>query len=193
MKIDFNDDFRSLLIKSYYGNPTSFVSSSIDSICIKMYTGNPPTQAELEQLIKDNEATLNFNSSEGWVSAGDIEDLLVDPGRGGNYTKLLDINFPNMTQRRQTTKSSVDFYFSQRSESAPGLVDGQTATWFWMYQHLDNPRSWAYWHVAGTVGAIDSGADMELLDPVLVTNRNYKINDISINFNLQAQQPEPVV
>lgn len=182
MKIDFNDDFRSMMIKSYFGNPTSFVSSSIDAITVKMFNGTPPTQAELEAIIA-GDPTIAFNSTEGWMDASDFEDALVASG----FTKLLEINYNSMIQRRQTTKSSVEFFFSQRSESAPALVDGQTATWFWMYQHNDSsPTGVAYWHVAGTIDVIDSGADMEMLDPILTTTRNYKINDIAINFNLQA-------
>lgn len=176
--IEINDDFRAMLLKRYwecYGNAT-------DSVSVILFDGTPPTQAEMQALAD----TTNYHA-DGWLYAGQMKDAIANAG----YTELLNIMFNNMTQRRLVTQSQIEFLFSQRDETAFGLTDDKTATWFWMYQHPDNnPTSnLAYWNVVGTVGAVDSGSDMEIADTLISTSRRHKMNDVVIQFDVQPVPP----
>lgn len=172
-KLDVNDDFRSMCLKRYFAN----LNNSQDGITVKIFDGTPPTYAE---MMAFNDAAGYH--SDGWTQAGNLLTELANAG----FTEVFTIQYNNMTQRRQTTKTSMDFYFSQRSESAFGTTTlPTTGTWFWAYQHNDNaPTSIAYWNIMGTVGLVGSGADMELEDNDFVDTRQYKLNDINLNFNI---------
>lgn len=179
--IDVNDDFRAMSLKRFWEN----YSNANDSVTVKLFDGTMPTYAELEGF-----AVGVTHHSEGWMTTSQFEDNMLASPSG--YTKLLDIQYSNLTNRRLTTQKQMDFFLSQRAESAFGLDDGKTATWFWMYQHVDNnPNSWSYWHIFGSVGLLDSGADMEMADPVIDTTRSYKLNDITVNFNINVQAQAP--
>lgn len=177
MKIVVNDSFRSAALKRYFAN----LSNTQDSISVKMFNGTMPTYEEIKAI-----ADAGTYHADGWLNAGPFETGLI----GAGYTKLFDIQYLNMSQRRQTTYTTMDFFFSQRSESAFGLTDGQTATWFWIYQHNDNaPTSWNFWNLFGSIGLVDSGADIELIDNVISTTQSYKLNDINLNFNINPVVP----
>ena len=176
--IEINDDFRAMLLKRYwesYGNAT-------DSVSVILFDGTPPTQAEMQALAD----TTNYHA-DGWLYAGQMKDAIANAG----YTELLNIMFNNMNQRRLVTQSQIEFLFSQRDETAFGLTDDKTATWFWMYQHPDNnpTNNLSYWNVVGTVGAVDSGSDMEIADTLISTSRRHKMNDVVIQFDVQPVPP----
>lgn len=176
--IEINDDFRAMMLKRYwesYGN-------AADSVSVILFDGTPPTKEEMDTFVANT--TLHVD---GWLYAGQLLTELTNAG----FNQLLNIEYDNMTQRRLVTQTQMEFLFSQREETSFGLDDGKTATWFWMYQHPDsNPTgSVAYWNVVGTVGVVDSGADMELQDPVISTSRRHKMNDVTIQFDLQPLPP----
>lgn len=174
-KLDVNDDFRSMTLKRYFAN----LSNSNDGITVKVFDGVPPTYEELKALD-----LAAGHHTQGWTKP----NLLLTEIENAGYTQVFTIQYNNMTQRRQTTKTTMDFFLSQRAESAFGLPDAGSpvaGTWFWMYQHNDNdPNTISYWNVIGTVGGVDSGSDMELEDPLFVNTRSYKLNDINISFNI---------
>lgn len=175
--IEINDDFRAMMLKRYwesYGN-------TADSVSVILFDGTMPTKEEMDAMV------VGTTHVDGWVYTNYLNTNLANAG----YNQLLNIHFPNMTQRRLVTQTQMEFLFSQREETSFGLDDGKTATWFWMYQHPDGypTGSVAYWNVVGTVGAVDSGADMELQDPVISTSRRHKMNDVTIQFDLQPLPP----
>lgn len=172
-KLDVNDDFRSLCLKRYFAN----LSNSNDGITVKIFDGVAPDYAQIKAW-----ADAAGYHPDGWTQSGDLRTQIL----GAGHTEVFTIQYNNMTQRRQTTKTSMDFFFAQRGESAFGLTATPTpGTWFWAYQHNDNnPDFVAYWSVFGTVGLVDSGADMELEDTDFVDTRQYKLNDINLNFNI---------
>jgi hypothetical protein len=180
MKIVVNDSFRSAALKRFFAN----LSNSQDSISVKMFDGVMPTYAEVKA----------FADTAGYSGTGDLNSgQFIAQLEGAGYTNLFDIQYLNMTQRRQTTFTRMDFFFSKRAESSFGLDDGKTATWFWLYQHNDNaPTSWNYWNLFGTIGLVDSGADIELVDNVISTTQSYKVNDINLNFNINPTAPAAV-
>ena len=176
--IEINDDFKAVMLKRYwecYGN-------SADSISVVLFDGVPPTQAEMEAMVANT--TLH---ADGWVYAGQLLTELTNAG----YTQLLNLEYANMTQRRLVTQTQLELLFSQRSETAFGLTDDKTATWFWVYQHPDNnpTGSVAYWNISGTVGEVDSGADMEIQSTLISTSRRHKMNDVVVRFDLQPLPP----
>lgn len=180
--IDVNDDFRAMALKRFWEN----YGNSTDSVTVRLFDGTIPTYSELEGF-----ATGVSYHADGWMNNSDFHANMMAAPAG--YTELLTLTYNNLTNRRLTTQTQMDFFLSQRSESAFGNVSSVTATWFWMYQHADNnPDGWSYWHIFGSVGAIDSGADLEMTDPVIDTSRSYKLNDITVNFNINVQAQAPV-
>lgn len=180
--IDVNDDFRASALKRFWEN----YGNSTDSVTVRLFDGTMPTYTELEGYA--NGVT---HHADGWMVTSEFNANML---AGGSYTNLLSLTYTNLTNRRLTTQKQMDFFLSQRAESAFGLADGSTATWFWMFQHVDgNPDSYSYWHIFGTVGGIESGADLEMTDPVIDTTRSYKLNDITVNFNINVQAQQPAV
>lgn len=167
--IQINDDFRAMMLKQYFnGN---------QNIHIMMFDGTMPTDQERQTYV---DACRIYSGD--WLYAQDLEEQFTTVG---NYTKLFELDYNSLSERRMITQTSIDFLLSQRSESAFGLAEG-TAGWFWLFQYGTN-FTYSHWHLMGTVGAIDSGADLELKDPVISTTRSYKLNDLTVDFNLQVQ------
>lgn len=174
-KLDVNDDFRSMCLKRYFAN----LGNSNDGMTVKVFDGVAPDYATFKTIA---ETAATPYHPDGWLYTGNVLTEVANAG----YTELFTIQYNNMTQRRQTTKTSMDFFFSQRAESAFGLTAAPTeGTWFWAWQHNDNnPDFVAYWNIIGTVGLVDSGSDMELVDNNFVDTRQYKLNDINLEFNI---------
>lgn len=170
-----NRAMKSVLLK----NTIVDINNNLEDVTISLFTGTPPTKADLV-------ANVDSWHSNGWAkpSSGFIDWITGTHGS----TELVRQRYSNFSYIEHIDFTTVRFCFSRSTDVSTPLADGLVG-WFLMLQH-DEATSYTGADVrsaaVGTVGLIGSGADMEVTDTNIVTTKPFKFNDIQIDFNIQG-------
>lgn len=170
-----NDALKAVLLK----NQIFDIDNNFEHITFSFFTGAAPAKADLE-------AAVDSWHSHGWAQIGpNFLDWIVNTH---GSTELLTGQYTNFQYQEHVNFTTVKFGFSRREELFYPSADG-TAGWFIIILHNEgNPynNDTVRFAAVGSVGAIGSGADLELTDTALLTSKAIKLNDISIDFNIQG-------
>lgn len=176
-KIIPNNSFKSSLLKTMVADSTN----RNDEITFAIMQGSLPSKEDLLGCVDSYHA-------HGWPYFNASFRTNMEALGSGN-TVLLTGSYINFLYQEHLEPEKVRMYFSKRSERFNPDVAG-TAGWFFiqygaaqtMFQN--NP---SYWAVAGSIGAVGSGADMELSNVELDPSIPFKLSDITLNFSINGR------
>lgn len=170
-----NDALKSVLLKTYMYN----YKNSSDDVSVVLFEGAPPSKADLI-------ANVDSWHADGWaVFTSGIKTWITDTH---GTPELATCTFSDFYYQEHTEFTKVKLSFSRRPELFTPTANG-TAGWFMIICNSGNGAftgGYVRYAAVGTVGALGSGADLELSNPVISTTQELKINDITIDFNIQG-------
>lgn len=171
MKFLANEPMMQFLMHPLHRNDLA----GMTSLYMELYTGPALTAAEIAQA---QSASVNLSTSyiNGQAMSNFLRTtrtrLMYGPSSGG---------YPTFTQKSHYGKAdSKGLLTSQRSELLTFEAAGTATLAFVIFY---NGSAWATGSRVGfllSVGAIGSGAEVEMENPVIVNGGRYKLNDIII-------------
>ena len=176
-KIIPNNSFKASLLKTMVADSTN----RNDEITFAIMQGTLPSREDLLSCIGTYHA-------HGWpyLNAGFRTNM---EALGSGNTVLMTGAYTNFLYQEHLEPEKVRMYFSKRSERFNADVAG-TAGWFILQYGAATAmfnNSTTYWAVAGTVGAVGSGADLELSDVELDPAVPFKLSDVTLNFSIKGR------
>lgn len=169
-----NEALKSALMKDGFAD----VNTRGEDIICSIFTGTMPLKADLIPH-------LNY-FTDGWVH---FNGVLTHVTTTLGMTELVRCEYNDFTQREHLAATKVRFNLSKRSELFTPNADG-VAGWFLLFEQ-DEGTAYATnrvvrWGVVGTVGLPGSGADLILPDVNITVARPFRLNDITVNPNIQG-------
>lgn len=173
-KIIPNNSFKAALLKTMVYD----ISNRNEHISFIFMDGTLPTKPDLLSCIESYH-------EHGWPVLNSTFRTNVE-ALGGGTNVLMQGTYSNFTYQEHLEPQKVRMFLSKRTERFTPDLAG-TAGWFVMgFGPAGAMFTTAnyYWLVAGSIGAIGSGADLELTNPVLDPSVPVKLNDITFNYNI---------
>lgn len=173
-KVIPNEALKSAMMKDGFADINNRAEDCICSI----FTGTMPPKTELLPHLQ--------YFTDGWVHFNSVIDYVTNT-RGD--TELIRAEFNNFAQREHLSATKMRFNFSKRTEIFTPLADG-VAGWFLLSEQNEGgayaTNQVVRWGVVGTVGLPGSGADLIMQDTNIVTSKEFRLNDIVVNPNIQG-------
>lgn len=173
-KIIPNDSFKAALLKTMVYD----ISNRQDNISFSIMNGPMPSKEDLLSCI------ANYHTH-GWPTFNAAMKTNIEALNGGTQI-LVSGGLSAFTYQEHLEPEKVRMFFSKRTERFTPDFAGQ-AGWFILAYGTNTSmfaNKTAYWSVAGSIGAYGSGADMELMDVNIDPSVPFKLNDVTLNYNI---------
>lgn len=169
-----NEALKSALIKDGMAD----INNRGEDIIVSFFTGTAPLKSELIPHLQ--------YFTDGWVHFNSVLNHITTTL---GETELCRVEYNDFTYREHLEANKIRFNMSKRGDLFTPLADG-VAGWFLMFEQ-DEGTAYATnrvvrWGCVGTVGLPESGADLILADTTFSTSRRFRMNDVTINANIQG-------